>query len=92
MLTCQPSNLPAWPTRSEELFRGQGRGCHGAAAWATSSILVFIDLEEQVAVPQRAEGTCPDGPRGRTRDLTEENHTEASLDPTEDRLLAELPD
>lgn len=46
---------------------------------------------EQVAKRESRGKAGPGGPEGRTGDSREEVYTEASLDSTEDELLAELP-
>lgn len=61
---------PSLANKVRKALQGAGEGTPWAAAGATASILVFIDLEEQVATPQRAEGTHPGGPRGRSRTET----------------------
>lgn len=72
MLACQLSNLPAWPTRSESSLGTGG----GDAAWATSSILVLLDSEEQAAKQENGGKAAPGGPEGRTGDSRGEAHME----------------
>ena len=64
--------------------------CHGASAWATSSILVLIASEEKAATLQESGGKASlGGPQGRTKDPREDAHREANLNSI-DKLLTEL--
>lgn len=96
ILACQFSTLPAWPRRSESFWGGawgrggEKRGCHGASAWAISSILVLIASEEKAATLQESGGKASlGGPQGRTKDPREDAHREANLNSI-DKLLTEL--
>lgn len=87
---CLPALKPSsLANKVRKLFRGAGGG---DAAWAISSVLVLLGSEEKAAKQESGGEAAPGSPEAELETPGRKpTPREASVNSTEDRLLAELP-